>query len=176
MAAPGWYPDPEDATLVRWWNGRRWTDDRQAQPPRERARPAGGVPPAVQRQKTPPEEPRSALLSGLLSVRGRASRSEFWTVFAVLIAFFVAIGITDEVMLASGTPAETADAVIGLLLICWLLTFAAFITTLVRRLHDVGRSGWNALLAIVPFGGLLLLYWAMKAGEPLLNAYGGPPR
>jgi hypothetical protein len=27
--APGWYPDPGNDLLVRWWDGRAWTDDRR---------------------------------------------------------------------------------------------------------------------------------------------------
>ena len=25
LAAPGWYPDPWDATRIRWWDGEEWT-------------------------------------------------------------------------------------------------------------------------------------------------------
>ncbi len=26
MVAPGWYPDPQNAQLVRFWDGAQWTD------------------------------------------------------------------------------------------------------------------------------------------------------
>ncbi|MFG1792374.1 DUF2510 domain-containing protein [Nocardia sp. NPDC049149] len=30
-AAPGWYPDPANPAIVRWFDGRQWTH--QTQPP-----------------------------------------------------------------------------------------------------------------------------------------------
>lgn len=32
-AAPGWYPDPEDASQQRYWDGAQWTDQRQPASP-----------------------------------------------------------------------------------------------------------------------------------------------
>ncbi|MEI6621067.1 MAG: DUF2510 domain-containing protein [Actinomycetes bacterium] len=29
---PGWYPDPADASVARWWDGSRWSDLRQSVP------------------------------------------------------------------------------------------------------------------------------------------------
>jgi hypothetical protein len=31
--AAGWYPDPTDASLVRWWDGGRWTETRPSRDP-----------------------------------------------------------------------------------------------------------------------------------------------
>ena len=39
--ASGWYPDPEDASQQRFWDGTRWTDDRQPLAPTAPP-PAGG--------------------------------------------------------------------------------------------------------------------------------------
>ncbi len=30
---PGWYPDPGNSALVRWWDGGRWTEHAQPVPP-----------------------------------------------------------------------------------------------------------------------------------------------
>ena len=29
---PGWYPDPEDAALARYWDGYEWTEQRRPFP------------------------------------------------------------------------------------------------------------------------------------------------
>jgi hypothetical protein len=41
---PGWYADPDDAGVHRWWNGSQWTDARQ---PAQPAAPAQSAAPAV---------------------------------------------------------------------------------------------------------------------------------
>lgn len=32
---PGWYADPNDRSIDRWWNGTEWTDPTRARPPEE---------------------------------------------------------------------------------------------------------------------------------------------
>ncbi|MFI6998905.1 DUF2510 domain-containing protein [Nocardia sp. NPDC050175] len=29
VSSPGWYPDPADPRIVRWFDGYRWTDQTQ---------------------------------------------------------------------------------------------------------------------------------------------------
>ena len=38
MAEAGWYPDADDSSLARWWDGERWSDERK--PLAEMLRPA----------------------------------------------------------------------------------------------------------------------------------------
>ena len=112
----------------------------------------------------------SAAFKNYFDFRGRASRSEFWY-FALfqLIVYFAGIHV-DNLLFGS-----TSDRFI--LAAISLVFFIPAISVLVRRLHDIGRSGWYALLGIVPpvFGVFWLIYWACRPSEPVSNAYGDRP-
>jgi uncharacterized membrane protein YhaH (DUF805 family) len=47
----------------------------------------------------------------------------------------------------------------------------------VIRLHDLGRSAWWMLIALVPIAGVIVLiaFWAL-AGDAQPNTYGPPTR
>ena len=46
----------------------------------------------------------------------------------------------------------------------------------VRRLHDIGKSGWWLLIALVPFvGAIILIVFFVKEGDPGSNEYGPNP-
>lgn len=47
---PGWYPDPEGGSRLRWWEGTDWSD-------RYRAPPTAGVVARQQLSSTPPPNP-----------------------------------------------------------------------------------------------------------------------
>ena len=100
------------------------------------------------------------------SVEGRASRSEFWwVVLANSIVGFV-LGIVGGII-----GADTA-----LTGIYQLAALVPGICLGVRRLHDVGKSGWFLLIGLIPVvGGLILLYFAVQPSEPQQNRFGQVP-
>ena len=86
---------------------------------------------------------------------GRASRSEYW--YFTLFSFIVMV-------LSSGM-----DALLGL---SWLVLFIPMLAVSVRRLHDIGKSGWYYLIALIPYlGWFVLLYWMCKASDEYTNDY-----
>ena len=92
---------------------------------------------------------------------GRASRSEFWWWFL----------FSTIVVLASLLISEEIDNPI-LYLIIWLILVIPGFSVIVRRLHDVNRSGWNYFWILIPIlGSLLLLYWFTKKGDAGKNNY-----
>ena len=98
---------------------------------------------------------------------GRASRAEYWW-FALFYTIVYVVALVID--LAAGTTFVFILIVsLGLL----LPTVAAG----VRRLHDVGKSGWWYLIALIPFiGGIWLLVLCVQAGTPGQNQYGPPPQ
>ena len=47
----------------------------------------------------------------------------------------------------------------------------------VRRLHDIDKSGWFILFALIPLvGWIFLLVWYVKDSEPGTNRFGANPK
>ncbi|EKE70710.1 DUF805 domain-containing protein [Celeribacter baekdonensis] len=108
--------------------------------------------------------------SKYITFSGRASRSEYWY-FALftLLATFGTLAL--DIVLASN---------LGLPPIFYTVTSIAIIlpslSVLVRRLHDVNKSGWWYFICFVPLVGvLLILYWAVSKGTSGPNRFGPDP-
>ncbi len=71
------------------------------------------------------------------------------------------------------------DGVTGLGVLSPLYSLALLIPSIavaIRRLHDVGKSGWWLLLGFVPLVGLVLLYFMVQDSQPGGNEYGPNPK
>jgi uncharacterized membrane protein YhaH (DUF805 family) len=68
---------------------------------------------------------------------------------------------------------EIKNMVNGIGIIYNLFTTLPSISIAVRRLHDMGRSGWWCLIAIIPLlGWIIILIMCMFDTEPFPNEYG----
>lgn len=98
---------------------------------------------------------------------GRARRSEFWFFWLFNLLANGVAAILDAAIFSGGP----LNAIVSLLLLVPNLAVA------VRRLHDVGRSGWWLLIVFVPLVGIVvLLIWYISAGEHGANRFGPDPR
>lgn len=108
---------------------------------------------------------------------GRARRKEYWG----FILFNLLIAIPLEIIVLS-LPVITADYTLQLIILTLviLISLAGFVPSLavsVRRLHDIGKSGWWILIGLIPFlGALILLYFYVLDGQPYDNQYGKNPK
>ncbi len=103
---------------------------------------------------------------------GRASRKEYWTFFVISLVVTIVLGILDGVI---GT--KSPDAAMGTLGGLYsLAVFLPSLAVLVRRLHDISKSGWWVLIGIIPFlGWIVLLIFAALGGTPGSNQFGPAP-
>lgn len=57
-----------------------------------------------------------------------------------------------------------------------LIVFIPSVAVAVRRLHDIGKSGWRFFIVLIPLiGGLVLLADFIKDSQPGENKYGPNP-
>ena len=97
---------------------------------------------------------------------GRAQRKEYWMFILFYMVFSVLAGIVDGVIGTSG-------ALQGLLGLGLLVPSLA---VLIRRLHDVGKSGLWFLLSFTIIGFIPLIIWWCTMSEPKKNRYGNIPK
>jgi len=104
-------------------------------------------------------------------ISGRSTRMQYWMFFVIQFVLTILAVVVDVIL--GGLPDPSAPSMPVTLFVAFV-HFVPGITVGVRRLHDIGRSGFWYLLYLVPFAGLLLLYWACCASEPGSNAYDDP--
>lgn len=105
---------------------------------------------------------------------GRARRKEYW-MFALFNVIFALIAMLVDNLLGLRFNEQIPYGYLYLLY--GLATFIPGIAVGVRRLHDVGKSGWWYFIALVPIlGGLYLLYLFIQDGTPGSNEYGVNPK
>ncbi len=126
---------------------------------------------------------------------GRSRRREYWVFVLVNIVISLLLGWLDSTLntpafpmgtfgLPVGTtgpgsaPVSVDTLTLGLLgLVYSLAVFVPSLAVTVRRLHDIGRSGWWLLLGFVPLvGSIVLLVFTLLDGQPGDNAYGPNPK
>ena len=104
---------------------------------------------------------------------GRARRKEYWMFFLFNMVFAVLASLIDF-------SAGTANFVSGSGLFQNIYSLVVFVPGLavgVRRLHDVGKSGWMLLLAFIPLiGAIWLLVLMVTDSKEGTNKWGENPK
>ena len=101
---------------------------------------------------------------------GRSSRSQYWLFFLVQSALMIA-AIWGDFQLGGFDRQNPAPT---LTLFVMFVHIVPGVTVQVRRLHDIGRSGLWYLINFVPFGTLVLFYWACLASQDRDSYYDMP--
>lgn len=103
-----------------------------------------------------------------MEFNGRASRSEYWYFMLGYMIVYIVLSIVG------GLISQTVSMVLVSLLCLGVLLPSLAVG--VRRLHDLNKSGWWLLIALVPLiGSLILLYFFIQKGTDGPNQYGADP-
>lgn len=104
---------------------------------------------------------------------GRARRKEYWMFVLFNIIFAFILGVMDGIIGWVSTE-------IGLGVLGGIYSLGIFIPGLavcVRRLHDIGKSGWSYLFILIPIVGcIMVLVWFCREGENDRNEWGPNPK
>ena len=109
---------------------------------------------------------------------GRARREEYWMFVLFNMIFAFAWGFVMAFIFAlinHGNISEQASYVVGLSY--GVLMMLPSMAVAVRRLHDVGKSGWMMLISLIPIVGAIWLFVLMVTeGQQGKNEYGTDPK
>lgn len=104
---------------------------------------------------------------------GRARRKEYWMFFLFSIIFAIAAMILDNLLGLNFDPIPYGT----IYMLYTLGTLIPSIAVGVRRLHDIGKSGWMILVSLIPFIGFIwLIVLFVTDSQPGSNEYGPNPK
>lgn len=107
---------------------------------------------------------------------GRARRAEYWNFilwqYILLIPFYILyfIFLTQD-------NAGLGFVFLGIIMLIALILFVPGLAVAVRRLHDIGKSGWFYLIGFIPIvGTIILLVWFCTDSIAEENEWGPDPK
>lgn len=108
----------------------------------------------------------------------RISRSEFWWGYLGSIVVGILVGLC--IGFVSGFIAAMmrwdVETTVNLAILPFQLYLTvAVLSLVVRRLHDLNKSGWWLLIVLTIVGVFILLYWYCKKGDEVENRFGVNP-
>ena len=113
------------------------------------------------------------VLQNYATFTGRARRSEYWY-FVLFNGIFSIVAMILDNVLGIALEGIGYGPLYGLYLLAMLIPGLAVV---VRRLHDVGKSGWMLLITLIPLIGVIwLLVLLLTDSNSEENLYGANPK
>ena len=101
--------------------------------------------------------------------KGRAIRKEYWMFVLFNIIFSATAAVLDRILGTEYVSSGEYNSGGYINSLYSIVLFVPGLAAVVRRLHDVGKSGWMALIILIPIVGwvwiLVLLVTDSQAGE-----------
>lgn len=105
---------------------------------------------------------------------GRSRRKEYWyfQLFNAIVVIFIllfTVAFSDQ-----GKPSMIP---MGFMFAYCLVLIVPSLAVTIRRLHDIGKSGWWYFIAFIPLiGGIILFVFTLLDSEPYANPWGLDPK
>jgi len=107
--------------------------------------------------------------------RGRSTRSEF-LLFWLLLSLVTLASVSLGVVVDNATDVSGNEVMFVILNVFYLAVTVPWLAVVIRRLHDVDKSGWWLLAAFIPFGIVVLFNFWARDGTRGSNRYGPDPK
>jgi uncharacterized membrane protein YhaH (DUF805 family) len=107
---------------------------------------------------------------------GRSRRKEYWFFNLLIIVVYFGLAILTGGLGAMSQSGDMAFAGMIPLMIFLLVIIVPSLAVTVRRLHDIGKSGWWILISLVPIASLVLFVFSLMDSEPGANKWGPNPK
>ena len=115
----------------------------------------------------------SSAFKNYANFTGRARRSEYWWFWLFSVLIFCFATFLDRVLGISSQFTDYGPIYAVILLALLIPTWSV----MVRRLHDINKSGLNLLWILVPLVGIILVViWFCKDSDKSANNYGESPK
>ena len=102
---------------------------------------------------------------------GRAGRKEYWNFVLVNFLIGIVLNIIESLV---GIAPELNFSVLSL-----IYSLAVLLPSLgvsIRRLHDIGRSGWWLFIGLIPLAGaIIIIIFTATGSQEGTNQYGPSP-
>ncbi|MBX7457879.1 DUF805 domain-containing protein [Qipengyuania sp. 1NDH17] len=127
----------------------------------------------------------------LTDFRGRSRRREYWVFTLALLVLWIGMATVANLLfpLAEGAEGSSlfdalppmSESANDLLLYVGgpLFVFLGWVhlALAIRRLHDLGKSGWWYLIILIPYiGTIWAIIWYVQDGQPYENRFGPDPK
>lgn len=121
---------------------------------------------------------RRAVTSGYADFRGRARRKEYWGFVLYFLVSTITAGVAGGMIDVAVGNLEDESPVFAVIFtgIVAIAMFVPGIAVTVRRIHDIGLSGWFVLVGLIPsIGNLILFVFSVLPSQQHENRWGPPP-
>ena len=119
---------------------------------------------------------KKVVLQNYANFNGRARRAEYWyfVLFNVILIVPVYIIVIAGAVNENDGVATAGFSLLGLFIIGLIIPWLAVV---VRRLHDLNKSGWYYFVRFIPLvGPIIFLVWMCTDGNRFANNYGDDPK